>query len=119
MNLFNNDYDPDESEDKDHHSYRGRELTILRGLNTRRRLCNILDIPIIKEILITPIDFNENFIESVPQITRDDLPKCIIKAVIKLSRSKRGWGIANEHFKFLLNTGTSDLEFHLDDLEFH
>ena len=81
VNLFNNDYDPHESEEKDHHyhCYCGREFTTFRGLNTHRRSCNIFDIPNIKEILTTSIDFNENFIESIPEITTDDIPKIHIK----------------------------------------
>ena len=68
INLFNNDYDHHESGEKDHHyrCYCGRESTTLRGLNTHRWSCNIHDIPDIKEILTRPIDFNENFIESIP-----------------------------------------------------
>ena len=110
VNLFNNDYDHHESEEKDHHyrRYCGREFTTLRGLNTHRRSCNILDNPNIKEILATRIDFNKNFIESIPEITTDDLPKNILKAGIKLPKSKRDWGLANENFKSLLNTDTSD-----------
>ena len=36
--------------------------------------------------------------------------KYILKAGIKLPKSKRDWSIANEHFKSLLNTDTSDIE---------
>ena len=93
-----------------YHCYCGREFTILRGLNTHKRSCNILDIPNIKEILTTPIDFNENFAESISEITTDDLPKNILKTGIKLPKSKRDWDIANEDFKSLLNTDTSVLE---------
>ena len=112
INLFNNDYDPHKSKKKDqhYHCHCGREFTTFHELNTHKRSCNILDIPNIKEILTTPINFNENFIESVPKITTDDLPKNILKAGIKLPKSKRNWDIANEDFKSLLNTDTSDLE---------
>ena len=112
VNLFSNDYDPHESEEKDHH-YRcfcGSEFTTLLGLNTHRRSCNILNIPNIKETLTTPIGFNENFIESIPEITTDDLPKNILKVGVKLPKSKRDWSISNEHFKSLLSSDTSDLE---------
>ena len=36
--------------------------------------------------------------------------KYILKAGIKLPKSKRDWSIANEHFKSLLNMNTSDIE---------
>ena len=90
VNLFNNGYDPHENEGKDHHYryYCGREFTTLCGLNIHRRSCIILDIPNIKEILTTPIDFTENFTESIPEITTDDQPKNILKAGIKLPKSK-------------------------------
>ena len=62
--------------------YCGREFTTVRGLNTHRRSCNILDIPNIKELLTTTVDFNENFIESIPEITTNELPESILKADI-------------------------------------
>ena len=67
------------SEEKGHHCccYCRREFTILSGINTHSRPCNILDISDIDEILTTPIDFNKNFIESVPEIKTDDLSKNI------------------------------------------
>ena len=40
---------------------------------------------------------------AIPEITTDDLPKNILKAGITLLKSKRDWGITNEHFKCLLN----------------
>ena len=62
--------------------YCGREFTTVRGLNTHRRSCSILDIPNIKELLTTTVDFNENFIESIPEITTNELPESILKADI-------------------------------------
>ena len=111
INLFNNDYDHHQSEEKDHHfhCYCGREMATLCGLNTHMRSCNILDNPNVKKKL-TPIDFNEEFIESISKTTTDNQPKNMLKAGIKPTKSKRYWGIENDHFKSLLKTDTSDLE---------
>ena len=59
VNLFNNDYDPHESEEKDHRyrCYCGREFTLT---------------------------LMRTFIQSIPEITTDHIPKNILKAGIKL-----------------------------------
>ena len=49
------------------------------------------------------MDFHENFIESIPKKTTEDLSKNILKVGIKLHKTKRDWGTANEQVKSLLN----------------
>ena len=40
----------------------------------------MLNIPNIKAILATSIDFNKSFIKSIPKIKTKDLPKIILKS---------------------------------------
>ena len=54
--------------------------------------CNMFDIPNLKETLTTPINFNENFIQLIPEITTDDLPNNILMVGIKLPKSKKRLG---------------------------
>ena len=49
------------------------------------------------------MDFHENFIESIPKKTTEDQSKNILKMGIKLPKTKRDWGTANEQVKSLLN----------------
>ena len=49
------------------------------------------------------MDFHENFIESIPKKTTEDLSKNILKVGIKLHKTKRDWGTANGQVKSLLN----------------
>ena len=102
-------YDIHESDEKKHQfqCYCGRFFNSLRGLNTHRRSCHIVNEPSINDLFIPDelleISNNDNETNNIDANDIIEVPEIKIKGGVKLPKKNQEWEDANLFFKSILD----------------